>query len=170
MENDEENQSNNDELMEEWQESVDKREEVREQVMKALKSVTWYISLLLTIAIVYRETAWKMTCETYTRTHQCTTIGRTVPTVTGRAGESESENAAGVMTMAVMIAMESSREKQTNTVQFDTDAMTIGVDNSCTACISDKSEHFVGKRVSMAAKPPKSCWEPYSGSGWTATG
>jgi hypothetical protein len=44
-----------------------------------------------------------------------------------------------------MIVMESSQDKQTNSVQFDTDAMTIVVDNRCTACISDKREHFVGK-------------------------
>jgi hypothetical protein len=49
--------------------------------------------------------------------------------------------------VAVMIAMETNREKRTNTAHFNTDATTIGVDNRCTACISDNREQFVGELI-----------------------
>jgi hypothetical protein len=104
---------------------------------KSIKSVTWYITLLLTIAIECKEIAWKVICERYIWTHQ----GKAIE------GKPETENASNVTAMAAMIAMESSRDKQTNSAQFDTDAMTIGVDNRCTACISNNREHFVGKLI-----------------------
>jgi hypothetical protein len=68
----------------------------------------------------------------------------------GKADKSSSKNVAGIMAIAGMIAMESSkknRESNKNTVQFDTDAAAVGIDNWCTACISDKREHFVGNLI-----------------------
>jgi hypothetical protein len=32
-----------------------------------------------------------------------------------------------------------------NIGRFDTDSTTIGIDNRCTACISDNTDHFVGE-------------------------
>jgi hypothetical protein len=44
---------------------VDKREEVRMQVTKAVKHITWYFSHLLSIFIVHRENSRKKIGEIY---------------------------------------------------------------------------------------------------------
>jgi hypothetical protein len=99
------------------------REGVRGQVTKAIKHVTWYFVLLLTIFIAHREKIGKI----YAWCTRSTAKGET-------------------MAMAV-IAMESTGKDKprTNSVRFDTDSMTVGVDNRCTACILDRREHFVGE-------------------------
>jgi hypothetical protein len=90
----------------------------------------------LTIAIVK---TWEIMCERY----------QLVQHHMSKAGSMATTNKAGAVTaMAVMITMESSREKQNSTARFDTDATTIGVDNRCTACILDKREHFMGNLIS----------------------
>jgi hypothetical protein len=106
---------------------VDKREGVRGQVTKVIKHVTWYFALLLTIFIVHRESARKKLGKIYEWCTRSTAEGET-------------------MAMAV-IAMESTSkdEPRSKSVQFDTDSMTVRVDNRCTACISDRREHFVGE-------------------------
>jgi hypothetical protein len=122
---------------------------VRGQVTKVIELVTWYFTLLLTIFIVQRKSGRK------------------------KLGEGET------MAMAV-IAMEStSKDKpRSQLVQFDTDSMTVGVDNRGTVCISDRREHFVGEltlgrkiiKGFHRSKPLKSCQVPYNGNGRTATG
>jgi hypothetical protein len=109
----------------------DRREEVRNQVTQVLEYVTWHTSLLLTIVIV---NTWKIMCQIYQVTQQHMSNG----------ANTENE-ARSILAMAVMIFMESSRARRTNTAHFDMDATTIGVDSRCTACISDKWEHFVGE-------------------------
>jgi hypothetical protein len=103
------------------------REGVRGQATKAIKHITWYFVLLLTIFIAHRESARKK-------------IGEIYAWCTRSAAEGES------MAMAV-IAMESTGKDKprTNSVQFNTDSMTVGVDNRCTACILDRRAHFVGE-------------------------
>jgi hypothetical protein len=90
---------------------------VRGQVTKVIKHVTWYFALLSTIFIGHRKNAKEKSL---------------------RKGE--------MIAMAV-IAMESTGKDvpRSKLVQFDTDSMTVGVDNRCTACISDRREHFVGE-------------------------
>jgi hypothetical protein len=53
----------------------------------------------------------------------------------------------GETTAMAVIAMESTGKDKPRSqpVQFDTDSMTVGVNNRCTACISDRREHFVGE-------------------------
>jgi hypothetical protein len=102
---------------------------VSNQVTKVLEYVTWYTSLVLTIVIVK---TWRIMCEICKPMCQHT---------------EETNKAGSITAMAVMIAMESCGEKRTNTANFNTDAATIGVDNRCTACISDKREHFVGELI-----------------------
>jgi hypothetical protein len=100
---------------------------VRRQVTKAIKHATWYFFHLLTIFIVHRESATKKIGKIYTWSTRSTAEGET-------------------MAMAVITMESSSKDKpKTNTVQFKTDSMTVGVDNRCTMCISDKREHFVGE-------------------------
>jgi hypothetical protein len=105
---------------------VDKREGVRKQVTKAIKHIAWYFSLLLTIFIVHRDSARRTIGKIYTWSTRST--------------------AKGEMLAMAVIAMEStSKDKpKTKSVQFDTDSMTVGVNNRCTVCISDRREHFVG--------------------------
>jgi Tfp pilus assembly protein PilX len=88
---------------------------VRNQVTQVLEYVTWHTSLLLTIVIV---NTWKIMCQIYQATQQHTSNG----------ANTENE-ARSISAMAVMIAMESSEVRRTNTAHFDTDATTIGVDN-----------------------------------------
>jgi hypothetical protein len=77
-------------------------------------------------------------CEIYQSTHRHTE----------NPGSVAATNETGtVLAMAVMMAMESSREKRANAAHFDTDTTTIGVDNRCTACISDKREHFMDNLI-----------------------
>jgi hypothetical protein len=49
--------------------------------------------------------------------------------------------------MAVMIVMESSKGTNSDAVQFDTNATTLGIDNQCTAYISNRKEHFIGNLI-----------------------
>jgi hypothetical protein len=108
---------------------------VRHQVTKVLEYITWYTSLVLTTVIVK---TWRIMREIYKSMHQHKE----------NAGSAAMKNEAeAVLASAVMIAMESSQEKRTNTAHFNTDATTIGVDNRCTTCISDKKEHFVGNFI-----------------------
>jgi hypothetical protein len=82
---------------------------VRGLVTKVIKHVTWYFALLLTIYKVHREKA------------------------------KEKGLSKGTMTAMTVIAMESTgkEEPRSEPAQFDTDSMAVGVDNRCTACISD---------------------------------
>jgi hypothetical protein len=70
---------------------------------------------------------------------------RTVAHRIARHGRDRTSVAA-TMALAVIMVMESRTPNQhSNTARFDTDATFIGVDNRCTACISDDMAHFVGK-------------------------
>jgi hypothetical protein len=90
---------------------------VRGQLTKVIKHVTWYFALLLTIFIGHRKNA------------------------------KEKNLSKGEMIAMAVIAMESTGKDvpRSKLVQFDTDSMTVGIDNRCTACISNRREHFVGE-------------------------
>jgi hypothetical protein len=56
----------------------------------------------------------------------------------------ENANVTRIMALAVTIVMETKSVKYKNPARFDTDSIAIGIDNRCTACISDRREHFIG--------------------------
>jgi hypothetical protein len=57
-----------------------------------------------------------------------------------RADKSSLKSEAGIMAMAVMIALVSSKKKESNknTAKFNSDTATVSVDNCCIVCISEK--------------------------------
>jgi hypothetical protein len=59
---------------------------------------------------------------------------------------------AGALAMATIVIMEhqDQREQSAMRTRFDTDSARIGIDNRCTACISDKSKYFVGELRTVA--------------------
>jgi hypothetical protein len=139
---------------------------VREQVTKAIKHTPWYFSLLLVLLIAHRETAWKKIGQMYA----CCLEDKMIKWAVSGAGKTGLTNEAGVIAMAVMIAMESSREKRTNTAQFNTDSITVGGQQM--HCMHDKREHFVGKLIPgrKIIKATDVMSGKYSGNGWTAMG
>jgi hypothetical protein len=113
---------------------------VRVRVTKALNNITWYISLLLTVVIAYSCAAWQKLHEMYE------TMVVNIPCV-GKNEGPKSKDIREIEAMAVMTVMESSKGTNSNAVQFDTDATTLGIDNRCTAGISDKKGHFISSLI-----------------------
>jgi hypothetical protein len=91
--------------------------------------------LLLTIK-------WTRGTESSKRYRAVRAIARRMATGNGRKVTS----VAAAMALVAVIVMESrAAPKRNNEATFDTDSSLIGVDNRCSACISDNPAHFVGK-------------------------
>ena len=56
----------------------------------------------------------------------------------------EQENRQSAMRVSEAVAMTTQRQAHTNVVNFDTDSHAIGLDNRCSACISNRIEDFDG--------------------------
>jgi hypothetical protein len=70
---------------------------------------------------------------------------------------------ARMMALAVTIVMEAKTMKYKSQALFDTDSVAVGIDNRCTACISDKKSHFIGE-----LKPGKKMIKGFHGEKETA--
>jgi hypothetical protein len=87
-------------------------------------------------------TKWIRGTQSSKRYRTVRAIARRMSTGNGR----KTASLAAAMVFVAVIVMESRAvPKHSNAASFDTDSSMIGVDNRCSACISNNPAHFIGK-------------------------
>jgi Reverse transcriptase (RNA-dependent DNA polymerase) len=90
--------------------------------------------------MLVRNSKWLQRGTKTHRYYQTRSIAHQVAGTRGR------HRLASAMAMAMVIAMEHrTNGKSLNMATFDTDSRSIGIDNRCTACISDNTKDFIGE-------------------------